>query len=307
MQHVPVLLEEVLEVMMPRDGGRYFDGTLGFGGHARAILDRSAPGGLLAGTDLDGTAISRLSGSLAQYSGRVHLFQGNFTEIDRVCTMLGWEKLDGVLLDLGMSSTALDDPDRGFSFLRPGPLDMRFSPESPLSADTVVNTYDENRLASIIREYGEERFAPRIARRIVESRPVSSTTHLSEIVSSAIPRRFWPKKIHPATRTFQAIRMEVNQEIQSLRSFLPKAVSLLAEGGVIAVISFHSLEDRIVKRFLAGTPDRFVYPRGLPAPPSQGETALELITRRPITPSAKELRDNPRSRSARLRAARRVS
>lgn len=292
---------------MPHDGGRYFDGTLGYAGHARAILDRSAPGGQLAGTDLDGKAISRLNESLTQYSGRVHLFQGNFTEIDKVCAMLGWEKLDGILLDLGMSSAALDDPDRGFSFMRQGPLDMRFSAESPLSADTVVNAYDEERLASLIRVYGEERFAGRIARRIVESRPLTSTIHLSEIVSAAIPRRFWPKKIHPATRTFQAIRMEVNQELESLQGFLPKAVSLLAAGGVIAVISFHSLEDRIVKRFLAGTPERFVFPRGLPAPLPEEKKTLELVTRKSITPSEEEMRENPRARSARLRAARRIS
>ncbi|HPX18993.1 MAG TPA: 16S rRNA (cytosine(1402)-N(4))-methyltransferase RsmH, partial [Deltaproteobacteria bacterium] len=221
--------------------------------------------------------------------------------------MLGWENLDGVLLDLGMSSTALDDPDRGFSFLRQGPLDMRFSTENTLSADTVVNTYDEHRLASLIHTYGEERFAPRIARRIVESRPVKSTTELAEIVSSAIPRRFWPKKIHPATKTFQAIRMEVNQEIENLQSFLPKAASLLAPGGVIAIISFHSLEDRIVKRFFAGTPERFVYPRGLPAPAPEEPRLLKPITRKSITPSEEEVRNNPRSRSARLRAARRLS
>ncbi|HON38084.1 MAG: 16S rRNA (cytosine(1402)-N(4))-methyltransferase RsmH [Desulfomonilia bacterium] len=307
MQHVPVLLSEVLEVMMPHSGGRYFDGTLGYGGHARAILEKSAPGGLLAGVDLDGAAVLRLQQSLADYTGRVFIFQGNFTEIDRICAMLGWENLDGVLLDLGMSSTALDDPDRGFSFLRQGPLDMRFSTENTLSADTVVNTYDEHRLASLIHTYGEERFAPRIARRIVESRPVKSTTELAEIVSSAIPRRFWPKKIHPATKTFQAIRMEVNQEIENLQSFLPKAASLLAPGGVIAIISFHSLEDRIVKRFFAGTPERFVYPRGLPAPAPEEPRLLKPITRKSITPSEEEVRNNPRSRSARLRAARRLS
>lgn len=292
---------------MPHSGGRYFDGTLGYGGHARAILEKSAPGGLLAGVDLDGAAVLRLQQSLADYTGRVFIFQGNFTEIDRICAMLGWENLDGVLLDLGMSSTALDDPDRGFSFLRQGPLDMRFSTENTQSADTVVNTYDEHRLASLIHTYGEERFAPRIARRIVESRPVKSTTELAEIVSSAIPRRFWPKKIHPATKTFQAIRMEVNQEIENLQSFLPKAASLLAPGGVIAIISFHSLEDRIVKRFFAGTPERFVYPRGLPAPAPEEPRLLKPITRKSITPSEEEVRNNPRSRSARLRAARRLS
>ncbi len=291
---------------MPHDGGRYFDGTLGYGGHARVILEKSSPTGELAGTDLDREAIVRLSAELADYAGRVHLFPGNYTEIDRICAMLGWESLDGILLDLGMSSAALDDPDRGFSFLREGPLDMRFSPANPLTASTVVNSYEEGRLASIIREYGEERFAKRIARRIVETRPVETTTRLADIVSSAIPRRYWPAKIHPATRTFQAIRMEVNQELENLSAFLPKASALLGIGGVVAIISFHSLEDRVVKRFFSGAPEKFAYPRGLPAPEETGPR-LERITRKPIAPSDEEIEENPRSRSARLRAARRVS
>lgn len=307
MEHVPVLLEETLEVMMPRDGGRYFDGTLGFGGHARAILERSSPTGELAGTDLDSQAISRLEALLEPYRARVHLFQGNFTEIDRICAMLGWEKLDGILVDLGMSSMALDDPGRGFSFLREGPLDMRFSSRNPLTAGEVVNSYDEGRLASIIREYGEERFAKRIAERIVQARPIATTTGLADVVSRAIPRRFWPRKIHPATQTFQAIRMEVNGEIDSIGAFLPKAAGLLAVGGVMAVISFHSLEDRLVKRFFAGTDREFFHPRGLPAPPKEAGPGIERITRRSITASGEEVERNPRARSARLRAARRVS
>lgn len=291
---------------MPHDGGRYFDGTLGYGGHAGTIIEKSSPTGELAGTDLDREAIVRLSAELAHYAGRVHLFQGNYTEIDRICAMLGWDSLDGIVLDLGMSSTALDDPDRGFSFLREGPLNMRYSSENPLSAHTVVNSYEEGRLAEILRKYGEERFAKRIARRIVQSRPVDTTTRLAAIVGAAIPRRYWPAKIDPATKTFQAIRMEVNQEIESLNSFLPKASALLNIGGVIAVISFHSLEDRIVKRFFSGTPEDFVYPRGLPAPEESG-LKLERITRKPIVPSPEEIEENPRSRSAHLRAARRIS
>lgn len=291
--------------MKPRDGGRYFDGTLGYGGHARTILEKSSPTGLLAGTDLDRQAIARLQDDLAQFAGRINLFQGNYTEIDRICAMLGWERLDGILLDLGMSSTALDDPARGFSFLREGPLDMRFSSAAELTAETVVNTYEEADLAAVIKEYGEERFARRIARRIVESRPLATTTELASVVSSAIPRRFHPQHIHPATKTFQALRMEVNREIENLTEFLPKAASLLGPGGVIAIISFHSLEDRIVKRFLSGVPDTFVFPRGLPAP--EPAWNLERITRKPIIPSEQEIRSNPRSRSAKLRASRRAA
>ena len=291
---------------MPRDGGRYFDGTLGYGGHARAILEASAPSGELAGTDLDKNALSRLNTELAGFAGRAHLFPGNFTEIDRICSTLGWEKLDGILLDLGMSSMALDDPDRGFSFLREGLLDMRFSSDNELSAEMVVNTYEESRLASIIKEYGEERFARRIASFIVKARPIKKTTALADVVSSAIPRKCWPKKIHPATRTFQALRMEVNQELESLNSFLPKASSLLAPGGIMAIISFHSLEDRAVKKFFTGPENSFIYPRGLPAPASTTGHPFERVTRKSITATEEEIENNPRSRSARLRAVRRL-
>jgi 16S rRNA (cytosine1402-N4)-methyltransferase len=306
MQHVPALLKEVLEVIMPRDGGRYFDGTLGGGGHARAILEKSSPSGHLAGTDLDGNTIDELSRSLAHFGDRIHLYNMNFSEIDKVCIMLGWEYVDGILLDLGMSSGALDDADRGFSFMRKGPLDMRFSGRAELDAYEVVNSYDEDRLVHIIRKYGEERFASRIARRIVKSRPLNSTTALAEVVGAAVPRRYWPKKIHVATKTFQAIRMEVNKEIENLENFLPKASSLLSPGGVLAVISYHSLEDRIVKRFFSGPRHVNYFLRGLPEPSPGEPSKLVRVTSKSITPSPEELAQNPRARSARLRAARSV-
>jgi 16S rRNA (cytosine1402-N4)-methyltransferase len=307
MEHVPVLLNEVLGVMMPQDGGRYFDGTLGDGGHARALLEASSPGGELSGTDLDGDAITRLSKEFERYGKRVHFFHTNFTEINLICTSLGWKYLDGILLDLGMSSYELDDGARGFSFSRTGPLDMRFSQHKDLDAYQVVNTYDQEQLAHLIRANGEERFARRIARRIVELRPIATTSELSDVVCSAIPRRFWPKKIHPATKTFQAIRMEVNKELDNLREFLPKASSLLSPGGVLAVISYHSLEDRMVKQFFTGTRPGLTYPRGLPVPEKTSALRFERMTRKPITASQEEVRINPRARSARLRAARRVS
>jgi len=307
MLHVPVLLKEVIEVIMPIDGGRYFDGTMGEGGHARAILDRSSPDGHLAGTDLDSASISRLTENLKDYGERVHLFNKNFKDIDAVCLMLGWDNLDGILLDLGMSSAALDDPLRGFSFSLDGPLDMRFSPNAVTDARDVVNEYDEQRLVHILKTYGEERFAKRIARRVIDSRPINTTSELARIISSAIPRRFWPAKIHPATKSFQAIRMEVNGEVSSIEEFLPKAASLLKPGGVMAVISYHSIEDRIVKRFLSGNPESKVFPRRLPDElPGKGPV-LSRLSNKPITPSDQEILDNPRSRSAHLRAARRVS
>lgn len=289
---------------MPRRGGRYFDGTLGGGGHSRAILEA---GGELAGTDLDDRAVARLSDDFNVYGDRFHLFHSSFSEIDRVCSQLGWDALDGILLDLGLSSMELDDESRGFSFTRTGPLDMRFSRENPLDARRVVNSYDEERLARIIYRYGEERFARRIARRIVENRPLSDTKALSDVISSAIPRKFWPKKIHPATRTFQAIRMEVNAELDHLREFLPKAHSLLSIGGVLAVISFHSLEDRMVKQFMTGPAPHPGRPRHLPVGEKTGASGLERITRKPVTASEEEVFINPRARSARLRAVRRIS
>lgn len=292
---------------MPRDGGRYFDGTLGGGGHSRAILEASSPSGELLGTDLDNGAVSRISLDLDRYGERAHLFCASFTDIDRLCASLGWASLDGILLDLGLSSFELDDASRGFSFSRSGPLDMRFSKQSDLDADLVVNTYDEQRLAQLISFNGEERFARRIARRIVEKRPLATTTDLAEVVSSAIPRRFWPQKIHPATKTFQAIRMEVNAELDSLREFLPKASSLLSLGGVIAVISFHSLEDRMVKQFFTGPRVASVDLRGLPAQTPAPAIRLERTPRKSIVASPEEILINPRARSARLRVARRVS
>jgi len=306
MDHVSVLLKEVIAVLAPVDGGRYFDGTLGGGGHAKAILEASAPGGALAGTDLDPTVIERLQREFAPYGERVHLFHANFSAIDSICSQLRWHSLDGIILDLGLSSLQLLDAARGFAFSQTGPLDMRFSPEGAISAHTIVNTYDEPDLARIIRTLGEERFASRIARAIVTNRPIETTTELADCVSRAIPRRFWPRHIHPATRTFQALRMEVNAELENLKGFLPKAANLLAPGGVLAVIAFHSLEDRIVKQFIAGPEGREHYPV-LPVKPPRTGPILEKITKRSAIPGADEVLSNPRARSARLRAARRVA
>jgi 16S rRNA (cytosine1402-N4)-methyltransferase len=307
MEHVSVLLKEVLEVIRPRSGGKYFDGTLGGGGHGAAILEASSPSGELAGSDLDRDAVTLASQTLAQFGTRAHIFNANYTDIERICSELGWKYLDGIVLDLGMSSIELDDALRGFSFAAEGPLDMRYDMSQQLDAHTVVNTYDPTDLSRIIYTFGEERFARRIARHIVESRPINSTKSLSEIVSKAIPRKFWPKKIHPATRTFQAIRMEVNHELDNLKDFLPKASGLLPEGGVMAIISFHSLEDRIVKRFFAGTSTALLNRRGLPLPQEPPAVIFEKITKKSITASPEEIEANPRARSARLRAVRRVA
>jgi len=294
MRHVPVLLKEVLEVIAPKDRGRYFDGTVGAGSHARAILEKSSPGGLLAGTDLDDGAIKEARKTLSSYKGRFFLFNSCYTEIVSICQSLGWEELDGILVDLGLSSMLLEDGPRGFSFRTEGPLDMRYSSKEALSAYEVVNKYPRERLVSILRDYGEERFANRIAGAIVSRRPLNTTKQLAEIVSMAIPRRYWPKRIHPATRTFQAIRIEVNKELDKLKEFLDIAPGLLSHNGIIAVISFHSMEDRIVKQSFK---DRN-HPSGV---------TLKPVSNKPIRPSEMELSQNPRARSARLRAARRIN
>jgi len=293
-------------VIRPQSGGKYFDGTLGGGGHARAILEASSPSGELAACDLDRQAVSLASNSLAPYGKRCHIFCANYTGIDSICAELEWEYLDGIVLDLGMSSIELDEAQRGFSFGVEGPLDMRYNSEQILDAYAVVNTYSEDTLSRIIYTFGEERFARRITRRIVESRPILTTKALAEVISKAIPRKFWPKKIHPATRTFQAIRMEVNSELDNLNEFLPKATALLRQGGIMAIISFHSLEDRIVKQFFAGTQTTLLSRRGLPLPQESPVVFFARITKKPITASDEEIQVNPRARSARLRAARRA-
>jgi 16S rRNA (cytosine1402-N4)-methyltransferase len=304
MQHVTVLLKEVVKVIAPRDGGRYFDGTLGGGGHAHAILEASAPSGMLAGTDLDSDTVPRLEEAFKPFGSRFHFFNGNYTSIDTVCTELGWDNLSGIVLDLGVSSFQLDAAEKGFSFSKDAPLDMRFRSDAELSAYQVVNYYDEEELARVIWEFGEERFSRRIARKIAKNRPVETTTALAGLIAAAIPRKFWPANIHPATKTFQAVRIEVNRELDSLREFLPKASALLEPGGVMAVISFHSLEDRIVKRFFAG-PQADVSTRGLPVLIKTDLSLMERITKKPILPTPGEIESNPRARSARLRAARR--
>lgn len=304
--HVPVLLKEVIEVIAPKDGGRYFDGTLGAGGHAKAILDKSAPRGILAGTDLDQHVITGLSKRFSYYGERVCLFNKNYTEIDHICSILGWESLDGIILDLGMPSFALEDPERGFSFLRKGPLDMRFSLDNPLNAYKVVNAYPRDKLTWVLSNYGQERFASRIAHAIIKSRPIETTIELADVVSSSIPKRFWPRKIHPATKTFQAIRIEVNKEISNLEEFLPKAIDLLSPEGVLAVISFHSLEDRVVKHFFIERSRPHNLPRGLPVLEDNEKPGFANILKKSVTPSSDEILSNPRARSARLRAVRRL-
>lgn len=301
-EHEPVLLEEVLAALAPRPGRRYIDGTVGSGGHARAVLDRSAPDGRLLGIDLDPFAVAQARRALTEYGDRLVLLQGNFAWIGEIARQHNFAPVDGILLDLGLSSLQLEAPERGFSFQADGPLDMRFDPRHGPSAADLVNGLPESELADIIYRYGEERRARRIARAIVEARPLRTTGELAHLVSRVVKRS---RGIHPATRTFQALRIAVNRELENLERALPAAVDLLAAGGILAVISFHSLEDRIVKRFFVEQAAGCVCPPELPVCTCGRVPRLRILTRKPIRPNAAEVERNPRSRSARLRVARR--
>jgi len=299
--HAPVLLAEVLEALQPRDGGRYVDGTFGGGGYTRAILD--AADCKVVAIDRDPDAIARGQKLVAEYEGRLELVQGNFSEMDNLVD----GKADGVVLDLGVSSFQLDQADRGFSFRFDAPLDMRMSKSGSTAAD-VVNTASEAELARIISTLGEERYARRIAKAIVAARPIERTTQLADIVSRTLGPAAMRHPIHPATRTFQALRLHVNDELGELERGLEAAQRTLAPNGRLVVVSFHSLEDRIVKRFLVERSDR--EPRAsrhAPETTNEKRAQFRLIETKAKKPGDAELAANPRARSARLRAAERLA
>jgi 16S rRNA (cytosine1402-N4)-methyltransferase len=306
-EHDPVLVSESVGLLVPalEHGGVVVDGTLGRGGHARRLL-HEAPGCFLVGIDRDPESLDAARAYLSGYEERVALVRDNFANLAPVLERLGIEKVRGVLLDLGVSSPQLDEARRGFSFHESGPLDMRMDPAAELSARDVVNRYEARDLERVIRTYGEERFARRIARAIVKSRPLETTTELAEVVKLAIPaatRRTGP---HPARRTFQALRIEVNAELRELEEVLPSAIEALEPGGRLAVISYHSLEDRQVKKVFQQEARGCVCPPDLPVCSCGAEARLRILTRKPVTPSEQELGRNPRARSAKLRAAERI-
>lgn len=302
--HTPVLLGQVLEYLDPRPGGRYIDATVGLGGHAAAILLRCEPDGRLLAIDADPSALAIAERNLSAQRGRVTLVQGRHRELERIAAESGFDGCDGILMDLGVSSLQLDDARRGFSFREAGPLDMRMDPGQALSADDVVNHWSEQDLARVIYEYGEERYARRVARSIVNARPIADTAHLAEVISRAVRTS---GGIHPATRTFQAIRIAVNGELASLAETLPQALEVLAPGGVLAVISFHSLEDRIVKQWMVQESRGCICPPRLPVCECGHVARLERLTKKPVTAGLQEVARNPRSRSALLRVARKFS
>ena len=298
--HAPVLIEETVQHLAVQAGGRYVDCTVGAGGHSRAILEAAAPGGLLLGLDADPEALAIAAETLGPYADSARLVQANFRDLGRVCSQNNFVPVHGVLFDLGMSSMQLAG-ERGFSFQTEAPLDMRFSPEQALTADDIVNRYDEADLAGVIWRYGEEPASRRIARMIVRERPINTTIQLAAAVSRAVAR---PRsRIHPATRTFQALRIAVNDELGALEDALTQARDVLGPGGRLAVISFHSLEDRIVKQFFQRESKDCICPPERPACTCGHHASLRLITRRSVTAGPDEVAINPRSRNARLRVA----
>ncbi len=297
---------EVLHYLSPASGRIYVDGTLGGGGHAMQILEASSPDGILIGSDRDEEALNAASEKLVSYAERVRFLRGNFADIAEMLAGIGISGIDGFLLDLGVSSFQLDKGERGFSFQKDAPLDMRMDDSSGESAASLVNTLSEQELAKIIREYGEERWAVRIASHIVKARmdkPVETTFHLVDIIKGAVPRAKWEERLHPATRTFQALRIAVNDELANLEKGLKGGIELLNSGGRIAVISFHSLEDRIVKSIFRDFATGCTCPKGVPICVCGKIPQLKKITGKPVLPSGEEVHSNPRSRSAKLRVA----
>jgi 16S rRNA (cytosine1402-N4)-methyltransferase len=286
--------------LQPKSPGRYIDGTIGAGGHARGILEACAPDGCLLGFDLDSHALALARETLAPYGKRVVLVQASYLSLLETMQRLGWKAADGIVIDLGVSSMQLDTPERGFSFQSDAPLDMRFNRDAGLTAAQLINTTPEADLANLLFQYGEEPRARRIAKMIVRARPVTTTLQLAEIVKKAYPGH---SRIHPATRTFQAIRIAVNDELSVLEQALPRAIQALRPGGKLAVISFHSLEDRIVKDFFRHESKDWINPPYEKIYEVERRAALKEITRKPITPEEDEIKTNPRARSAKLRVA----
>lgn len=299
--HRSVLYQQIIHALDPRSPGLYVDATLGAGGHASGILEASAPSGRLLGLDLDPQALSIARERLDVYGERAVIVQDSYTTLLDQLALLGWEQVDGIVFDLGVSSMQFDTPGRGFSFQSDGPLDMRFGPQQGVSAADLVNNLPETDLADLIWRYGEERQSRRIARAIVQARPLHTTHELAEVIAGSFGGR--RGRIHPATLTFQALRIAVNQELQAIESVLPQAVQALKPGGRLAVISFHSLEDRLVKQFMRRESRDCICPPEQPVCTCGHHAIIREINRHPIEADEAETSDNPRARSAKLRVA----
>ncbi len=303
--HTPVLLDEVVAGLQARPGANIIDCTVGLGGHASAILERIMPSGRLLGIDADPEAIRICQDELDEYGAAITLVNDNFLNLEDVCRRYQFHPVDGILFDLGVSSMQLDTAERGFSFHLDARLDMRFDPRQELTASDIVNTFSEQELARLIAQYGEERHSRRIARHIVQNRPVATTLELAQLVEQAVRSR--RARIHPATRTFMALRIATNSELQNLEPALKQASELLSPGGRLAVISYHSLEDRIAKQFMRRAASSCLCPPGTVMCRCGHAPTLKLISRKVIKPTSLEIESNPRSRSAKLRIAERLN
>jgi 16S rRNA (cytosine1402-N4)-methyltransferase len=298
--HRSVLYHEIIHALNPASSGRYVDATVGAGGHAWGILEASSPDGRLLGLDLDPQAMRLARERLADFGERAILVQASYTTLLNQLKLLGWESVNGIVIDLGVSSMQLDTPERGFSFQSEGPLDMRFDPNQPMSAVDLVNQWSEHDLADVIWRYGEENQSRRVARAIVQARPLHNTQQLAEVVLRAMGGRRG-KGIHPATRIFQALRIAVNQELSAIEAFLPQAIQALAPGGRLAVIAFHSLEDRIAKQYFRRESRDCICPSEQPVCTCDHRASIVEVNRHPLTAGPEEMDVNPRARSARLR------
>ncbi len=306
--HRPVLCEVAVRLLDPSAGKTIVDGTVGLGGHAEAIL-AADPRVNLIGIDRDEDALAIASERLSRFGGRVRLIYGNYRDIERLLNEIGIERVDGILLDLGLSSLQLNDPNRGFSFREDGPLDMRMDRSQRPTAAEWLASATQAEITAALRRFGEERYAPLIARAIVaerERRPIETTGELRRIVHRAVPARYFAQAIDPATRTFQAIRIAINRELENLQDGLSAAFERLSQGGRLVVISFHSLEDRIVKRFLREKAQSCTCPPDIPECRCGKRVEVRILTKKPITPAPSEVEENPRSRSAKLRAGEKV-
>lgn len=302
--HQPVLFHEIIASLRPGQGGRYLDGTIGAAGHAMGILQASSPDGALLGLDVDPAALKIAELALEEFSSRVTLKRASYGRMAEILGELNWPPLDAVLLDLGASSMQFDTTERGFSFSREGPLDMRFDPDGAQTAADLVNDLPEKELADIIYLYGEERRSRTVARAIVKARPLQTTTQLAAVVARAL--RAKRGRINPATRTFQALRIAVNNELDTLKAALPQALAALKKGGRLAVIAFHSLEDRIVKQFMRRESRDCICPPEQPICDCDHKASITLLSARPMRPQSAEVESNPRARSARLRVAEKI-
>jgi 16S rRNA (cytosine1402-N4)-methyltransferase len=302
--HIPVLYHEVLQLLRPQPDGRYLDATLGAGGHTAGILQASAPSGRVLAFDRDPEAIAFARQQLALYGDRVAYVNDSYAAMAQLAPANGFAALDGILLDLGLSSRQLESAERGFSFMKDGPLDMRFDPTQGETAADLINNLSETELADIFWKYGEERRSRRLARAIVNNRPFTRTRQLADLVAAQVKGR---ERIHPATRIFQALRIATNHELEAVETGIPAAIDLLKPGGRIAVISFHSLEDRFVKQLFRRLSQSCTCPPQQPICTCGGKATLRLITRKAMKASEAEIQQNPRSRSARLRVAEKMA